>query len=46
MCRNCFKKDRDEDTEHSEIVRSRKKMQKILGKNYALKSKGLLPVID
>jgi hypothetical protein len=47
MCRNCFKKDKEiGDSEHDEIIRSRNKMKKILGKNYAAKSKGLMPVID
>jgi hypothetical protein len=45
MCKNFFKKE-DSDTEHSEIVNKRKKMQKILGKNHLTKTKGLLPVID
>lgn len=45
MCRNCFKKDEEIDDEHSDLVRKRKKMQKILGKNFESKSKGLLPVI-
>ena len=34
MCRNCFKKDEEIDDEHSDLVRKRKKMQKILGKNF------------
>ena len=47
MCRNCFKKDQDVgDNEHIDLIMKRKKMQKILGKNFETKNKGFMPVID
>ena len=47
MCRNCFKKDQSvDDNEHGDLIRKRKKMQKILGKNFETKNKGFMPVID
>lgn len=37
---------KDGDSEHSDLIRKRKKMQKIHGKNFEIKNKGLMPVIQ